>query len=230
MKVDLYNFFRYFDPANPNHVNAVKDLEKNIDNYLPKLLTDEASWVKTYRTKVQTSNNVLLKVPFYPQTDNYSDPDGTCNSSSCAMCLEFLKPGTLKGSKGDDDYLRKVLALGKSTDHSVQTRVLQSYGVKSEFRYNLTFEILEKELRAGRPVVMGILHRGPLSRPTGGHVIVAIGLTEKGDVVVHDPYGSLLTGYTTPATDGKQVVYPRSILQKRWTVDGPTTGWGRIFQ
>lgn len=230
MKVDLYNFFRYFDPANPNHVAAVKDLEKNIETYLPKLLTDEASWVKTYRTKVQTSNNVLLKVPFYPQTDNYSDPDSTCNSSSCAMCLEFLKPGTLKGSKGDDEYLRKVLALGKSTDHSVQTRVLQSYGVKSEFRYNLTFEILEKELRAGRPVVMGILHRGPLSRPAGGHVIVAIGLTEKGDVVAHDPYGSLLTGYTTSVTDGKQVVYPRSILQKRWTVDGPTTGWGRIFQ
>lgn len=229
MKIDLYNFFRYFDPANPNHVAAVKDLEKSIENYLPKLLTDDASWVKTFRTKVPVNNNVLLKVPFYPQTDNYSDPDGTCNSSSCAMCLEFLNPGTLKGPKGDDEYLRKVLALGRSTDHSVQTRVLQSYGVKSEFRYNLTFVDLEKELRAGKPVALGILHRGPLSRPTGGHVLVAIGLTEKGDIVVNDPYGSLNTGYTTPVNDGKGAIYSRSVLQKRWTVDGPSSGWGRIF-
>lgn len=229
MKVDLYNFFRYFDSTNPNHVAAVKDLESNIENYLPKLLTDEAAWVKTYRTKVSTPNNILLKVPYYPQTDNYRDPQRTCNSSCCAMCLEYFKPGTLKGAKGDDDYIRKVFAIGDTTDHNVQTRVLQNYGIKSAFKCNLTFEDLEKELRAGRPVVMGILHRGPLSKPTGGHMIVAIGLTDKGDIIVHDPYGNLLNGYTTSVFDGKGVTYPRSVLQKRWTVDGPNTGWGRVF-
>ena len=231
MKVDVYNFFRYFDPTNPNHVAAVKDLEGNIDNYLPKLLTDDASWVKTFRAKFEPkpNNSVLLKVPFFPQTDNYSDPDGTCNSSACAMCLEFLKPGTLKGPKGDDEYLRKVLALGKSTDHSVQTRVLQSYGVKSEFRYDLSFDDLERQLRLGWPVILGILHRGSLSKPNGGHIIVAIGLTEKGDIISNDPYGNLLNGYTSSVNDGKGVVYPRSIIQKRWLVDGPNSGWGRTF-
>ena len=229
MKIDLFNFFRYFDPKNPNHVAAVKDLESNIDNYLPKLLTDEATWVKTYRTKVQINNSVLLKVPFFPQTDNYVDAQRTCNSSACAMCLEYFKPGTLKGPKGDDEYLRKVFAIGDTTDHAVQTRVLNSYGVKSEFRYNLSFDDLERELRAARPVILGILHRGPLSRPTGGHMIVAIGLTEKGDIIVNDPFGDLMSGYVTPVSDGKGAIYPRSVLEKRWTVDGNRSGWGRIF-
>lgn len=229
MKIDLFNFFRYFDPKNPNHVAAVKDLESNIDNYLPKLLTDEATWVKTYRTKVQINNSVLLKVPFFPQTDNYVDAQRTCNSSACAMCLEYFKPGTLKGPKGDDEYLRKVFAIGDTTDHTVQTRVLNSYGVRSEFRYTLSFEDLEKELRAARPVILGILHRGPLSRPTGGHMIVAIGLTEKGDIIVNDPFGSLNNGYSGPVEEGKGAIYPRSVLEKRWTVDGNRSGWGRIF-
>lgn len=229
MKVDLFNFFKYFDSSNPNHVAAIKDLEKNIENYLPKLLIDDASWIKTYRTKVQTANNVLLKVPFYPQTDNAVDPMRTCNSSCCAMCLEYFKPGTLKGSKGDDDYIRKVFAIGDTTDHSVQTKVLAGYGVKSEFRYDLSFDDLEKELRAAKPVILGILHRGSLSNPTGGHMIVAIGLTEKGDIITNDPFGDLMRGYTTAVSDGKGAIYPRAVLQKRWLIDGPSSGWGRIF-
>jgi hypothetical protein len=80
------------------------------------------------------------------------------------MCLEFLKPGSLPpGPKGDDAYLRRVLAVGKSTDNSVQTRVLQGYGLNSVFRFNLDFSDLDAELAAGRPIVLGILHRGPTS-------------------------------------------------------------------
>ena len=234
MKIDLQNFFRYYDHTLLRHRAAVDDLVRVLEQKAPELLQDSANWVRLYKTPSAptTPSGILLNVPWYPQTDNYTLPDSTCNSSSCAMVLEFLKPGSLSsGSKGDDAYLKKVLAIGKSTDQSVQTRVLQGYGLNSVFRTNLDFSDLDRELATGRPLVLGILHRGPTHRPTrnSGHMIVCIGKTDKGDYIFHDPYGSLVRGYTGPVTEGKQVVYRRMELEKRWTADGVGTGWGRIF-
>ena len=230
MQIDLHNFFKFYDEKNPKHVAAVEQLEKDLLSKCPELMDDASNWIRIYRTTVEApKNNDILKVPFYPQTDNYRDPNRTCNSSSCAMCLEYFKPGTLKGSKGDDEYIRKVFAVGDTTDHSVQTRVLQSYGVRSEFRYNLSFADIDRELSAGRPVCIGILHRGSLSAPTGGHILVVIGKTSSGDYVVNDPYGSLNDSYTGPVTNGKGAIYKKSVLEKRWTADGPKSGWGRVF-
>ncbi len=227
MKVDIHNFFKFYDDKNPNHVRAVQILE---DTLPASFLQDDSEWVKTYRTKSQPSTSNVLSVPFFPQTDNFRDPNRTCNSSSCAMCLEYFKPGTLLGPKGDDAYIRKVFAIGDTTDHAVQTKVLSSYGVASRFSYNLSFADLDRELAAGRPVIIGILHRGTLSAPTGGHMVVVIGKTTSGDYVVNDPYGSLNDNYTGPVTNGKGVVYKKSVLERRWTPDGPTSGWGRIFE
>jgi GH24 family phage-related lysozyme (muramidase) len=232
--IDLHNFFKYYDEKNPNHVAAVEQLEKDLERakaHCPTLDLNEdtSAWVKIYRTKPEKPKSSVLDVPFYPQTDNYRDANRTCNSSACAMVLEYLKPGTLKGPKGDDEYVRKVFAVGDTTDHLVQTRVLASYGVKSSFSYSLGFDDLDRELAAGRPVVIGILHRGSLSAPTGGHMVVVIGKTPAGDYVVNDPYGSLNDGYTGAVSNGKGAVYARSVLQKRWLPDGPKSGWGRIF-
>ncbi len=231
MKIDLHKFFQYYDEKNPKHVAAVEQLE--LDLIDSPLSEDTSNWVRIFRTKIEKAKSSLfLDVPYYPQTDNFVLPDSTCNSSSCAMCLEFLKPGSLPtGPKGDDAYLKKVLALGNSTDHSVQTKVLQSYGLSSVFGYNLNFSDLDAELAAGRPIVLGILHRGPESSPTGsGHMICCIGKTDNGDYVCRDPYGSLLDGYSGPVSNGRQVVYSKKMLEKRWTVDGSGSGWGRIFK
>ena len=234
MKIDLQNFFRYYDHTLPRHRAAIDDLVRVLEEKAPELLQDNANWVRLYKnlSTPTTPSGILLNVPWYPQTDNYTLPDSTCNSSSCAMCLEFLKPGSLpSGPKGDDVYLRKVLAIGKSTDQSVQTRALQGYGLNSVFRTNFNFSDLDRELTARRPSVLGILHRGPTSNPTrnSGHMIVCIGKTDSGSYIFHDPYGSLVRGYTGPVTEGRQVVYSRMELEKRWTADGPGTGWGRIF-
>jgi len=228
MRVDLHNFFKHYDEKNPKHVAAVEQLEVDLSSKCEDLIEDSANWVKIFRTKVEPVVPGVLNVPYFPQTDNYRDANRTCNSSSCAMVLEYFKPGTLKGAKGDDAYVQKVFSLGDSTDHAVQTKVLESYGIKSHFSYNLSFTDLDRELAAGRPVVIGILHRGTLSSPTGGHMVVVIG--KKGeDYVVNDPYGSLNDGYTGSVTNGKGAVYKRSDLEKRWTPDGPKSGWGRIF-
>ena len=231
MKVDLHNFFLHYDPKNPKHIAAVEQLEKDLEQKQPDLIQDESNWIRIFREKAPVpAQKGVLQVPYYPQTDNYRDANRTCNSSSCAMCLEYLKPGTLKGAKGDDAYVQKVFAIGDSTDHTVQTRVLESYGVKSYFSYNLSFSDIDRSLSAGTPVVIGILHRGPLSAPTGGHMVVVIG--KKGqDYVVNDPYGSLNDGYTGSVTNGKGAVYKKSDLTYRWLENGKDkTGWGRIFK
>ena len=225
MKIDLHNFFKYYDENNPIHVLAVGEFEIALAN--SPLIEDTSQWVKTFRTKKQIDSS-YLNVPFYLQTDNYRDADRTCNSSACAMCLEYFKPGTLKGAKGDEAYVQKVFAIGDTTDHTVQTRVLMGYGINSAFKYNVTFADLDRELFEGRPVVIGILHRGPLSAPTGGHMVVVIGKTLSGDYVVNDPYGSLNDGYTGSVTNGKGAVYKRSDLVRRWCPKG-NDGWGRIF-
>jgi len=233
MTLDLHNFFQYYDPKNPKHVAAVEQLEVDLAAKQSDLMEDDSNWVRIFRSSnTPPKAEGVLNVPWFPQTDNYALPDSTCNSSACAMCLEFLKPGSLPaGPKGDDAYLKKVLALGKSTDHGVQTKVLQSYGLSSVFRYNLNFSDLDVELAARRPSVLGILHRGPESRPTGsGHMITCIGKTPNGDYVCRDPYGSIHSNYTGPVSEGRQVVYSKKMLEKRWTVDGPVSGWGRIFK
>lgn len=229
-QIDLVNFFIYFDKNNPNHIKAVKQLEKALEYDKSKQINDDSEWVVTYRTPVEKPKEPNKVPPYYPQTDNYTQPDRTCNSSSCAMALEFYKPGSLPpGSKGDDAYLKKVLAVGDSTDHSVQTQVLNSYGLKSSFAYNLSFADLDRELEKNKPVVIGILHRGTLSNPTGGHMILVYQKLENGNYRCHDPYGDLYDGYTTAVTNGKGVIYEASVLERRWTVDGSNTGWGRIF-
>jgi len=228
MLIDLHNFFRFYDEKNPKHVAAVEQLEKDLLAKAEELMDDDANWVRIFRSKVEAPKIPgILDVPFYPQTDNYRDANRTCNSSSCAMVLEYFKPGTLQGPKGDDAYIRKVFSIGDTTDHDVQTKVLASYGIKSQFRYNLSFADLDRELAAGRPVCIGILHRGPLSAPTGGHICVVIGKRGE-DYVINDPYGSLNDGYTGPVTNGKGVVYKRSDLVRRWCPKG-NDGWGRIF-
>ena len=228
MKIDLHNFFKYYDEKNPKHVAAVEELEKTLDNKAPEEMEDSANWVRIYRTQLEKPKSSTLDVPFYPQTDNYRDANRTCNSSACAMCLEYFKPGTLVGSKGDDAYIRKVFSIGDTTDHTVQTKALESYGIKSSFHYSLTFADLDRELADGRPVVIGILHRGTLSNPTGGHMLVVIGKTPSGDYVVNDPYGSLNDGYTGSVTNGRGAIYKKSDLARRWCPKG-NDGWGRLF-
>jgi hypothetical protein len=234
MIVDLNNFFKYYDDKNPKHSAAIDELEKELLKNNPELLQDSSNWIRIYRTSNnQQSAKELAKFPWYPQTDNYALPDSTCNSSSCAMCLEYLKPGSLpSGPNGDNAYLKKVLAIGKSTDNDIQTRVLLSYGVKSTFRYDLDFDDLDEQLSVGKPLVLGILHRGPTNNPTrnSGHMICCIGKTDKGDWIINDPYGSLKNGYSGPVVEGRRVIYSKLELEKRWTADGPRTGWGRIFE
>ena len=144
------------------------------------------------------------------------------------MCLEYLLPGAING---DDDLIVEMEKRAWDvTNHVAMTKILRLYGLESVFRYDLTAATLKSEIHAGRPVVLGILHKGDTNKPWGGHMIVAVGLDPASDAVIcHDPYGSLLDGYSGAADSGKFISYPWRELHARWLVEGPDSGWGRIF-
>ena len=47
-RIDLYNFFKFYDEKNPNHVKAVQWLEDNLPN---DYLEDNVDWAEIYRGK-----------------------------------------------------------------------------------------------------------------------------------------------------------------------------------
>lgn len=183
---------------------------------------------KIFPAERSTANDsIYLKVPFWTQVDNLHEAERTCNTSSCAMAAKFL------GAKinSDDEYYKIVRKYGDTTDHGAQTKALKEIGIRSEWCTDLSFTSLDYSLARAKPIVIGILHRGPLSEPRGGHMVVVIGRTKSLDYLVNDPYGSLNDGYTGAVENGRGAVYSRKVLEARWLVENPKTncGWGRLF-
>lgn len=184
--------------------------------------------------------NPLLSVPYYSQRDSKSGHAWRmCYSSSCAMLLQALKPGTLPGSNGDDEYLKTVFKYGDTTSADAQIRALRDYGIKAQFRTNLEWEDIDRQLEKGIPVPIGVLHHGPLGgKLYGGHWFIIIGKKSNNtgtvnddQYFVHDPYGSLdlINGGYPGSTNGQKLLYSRKNLTPRWQVNG-TRGWGIIAE
>lgn len=220
----FFDFAQYADSSNPKHRAAYDDLYAKINALDPSLLTDEANWVKIYRT--QPAAGPVLNVRYFSQRDNYRDASRTCFSSSCAMLTEFLKPGTLPGAQGDDRYIEEVFKRGDSTDASVQVQTLKHFGITASFKTNGSLGTLDSLLGQGIPVPIGILHHGPASSPSGGgHWIIVIG-KEGSNYIVNDPWGEIdnATG-TYLSEDGNHKKYSENLIKARWTVEGPGSGW-----
>jgi hypothetical protein len=174
----------------------------------------------------ENSDPLLTSVPYYSQRDSAQrdQRDRTCFSSSCAMLLEAVKPGTLQGANGDDQYLAVVQRFGDTTDASAQLQALAHFGVKACIDRRADFLLIEKQIQRGIPVPCGYLHRGPVDRPTGsGHWLIVYGHTRT-HVVVHDPWGEpdLLAG-TTLSPNGEGLRFSRQNFGRRWMVE-PTAG------
>jgi len=184
--------------------------------------------------------NPLVGVPRFNQRDStqLAQRDRTCFSSSCAMLLEAIKPGTLKGSNGDDHYLAVVQRFGDTTDASAQLRALAHFGVTARLMQNADFPLIEQQINRGIPVPCGYIHRGPVDRPTGsGHWLIVVGHTPT-QVVVNDPWGEpdLIHGTTLNAS-GMGLRFSRLNFGKRWMVEpigggayrsAPGRGWAVV--
>lgn len=181
---------------------------------------------------------VKLPVMYFDQRDNWGQEHRTCNTSACWMA-GFYMDTTLWKRTGEDKnsdhnfYLPRVEEFGDTTDHGAQTKALAKLGIQSEWRTTLTIENVKDELDEGRPVVMGVLHRGPVSAPSGGgHMICAAGYTATG-LIIHDPYGEmdLIHGGYPYGSSSSGVFrhYSYRNLRPRFEVEGAGTGWGRLF-
>ena len=172
---------------------------------------------------------VLLKVPYEHQNDNVS---GTgyreCFSSSCAMIARYH--GKVKS---DDEYNKVRAKYGDTTDAHAQVLALRALGLtNSRFVTNCAPGLLEAEIRAGRPVAVGWLHQGPYNAPSGGgHWSVIIGF-DPDYWILNDPNGEadLINGGYVNHTKGAGIKYSRKRWDRRWEVDGASTGWALLVK
>jgi GH24 family phage-related lysozyme (muramidase) len=174
-----------------------------------------------------------LQVPWYAQMDSADRAQAArmCFSSSNAMLLQYLKPGTLKGANGDDQYLKRVQQYGDTTDPTAQIRALSSFGIRAKFTKVAGFADLEQQINRGVPVPCGFLHRGPVSAPSGGgHWLIVVGY-DRDDLIVHDPFGeaALVSGATLGGV-ARFARYSRRNFGPRWMVEGVNTGWAVIAE
>jgi hypothetical protein len=173
--------------------------------------------------------NPLTPVPYFPQLDNGPEGWRQCQTSSIAMALSYLQ---VPGIRDDLDYLRVVNRYGDTTEQQTHRLALASLKVRAKFRQDMRSGELMAEIKAGLPVVIGLLHHGPVTAPTGGgHYILVYGFTDT-HWICHDPYGELdlvAGGWAQQGRGGRGVRYSFRNLNPRWLVEGEGSGWGWTF-
>lgn len=191
-----------------------------------QILSEDAPWAKKFSETPKVVISNPLNVVYYSQLDNYTDPYGTCYSSSCAMMLKFLKPQSIAN---DDAYIARVLSFGESENPNSQISALQTYGIDASFVRNMNKEKAIAYIKKGIPVPCGFLHHGTPDSPSGGgHWLTWIGYTAK-SLIVHDPYGEMnVPDGTYGSEDGSFMEYSYKNWLPRWEVEGPSRGWSII--
>lgn len=222
--INLRDAAKYY--SNQPHQNLAWD-------ELQITLTKEVleKFASRYRTPVASFKPGKPKFPldvayFYQRDSRTGHGERSCQSSAIAMVIEYFDPSLIRD---DDDYLRIVLKHGDTVSQTAQAKALGELGVKAQFKMNGNESSLLKLLDLGIPVPIGILHKGPISNPSGGgHWVTLIGYDEK-YFNVHDPFGclDLINGGYPEAgpSDGKNALYTRKNLMKRWLIANPNDGW-----
>ena len=226
-QVQLADFFHFYRGL-PHQAAGVQELQEAMP---ASLLASDATWIQTYRAagkqpeKAPPSNPI--RAPYFMQRDSATKHAmRMCFSSSNAMLLETLKPGTLAGPNGDDAYLGRVLRYGDTTDAMAQIKALASYGIEATFTKQADWKVVEQQIDKGIPVPLGFLHqRSALAPGGGGHWLCCIGYTDD-CLIVHDPFGEInlaAGGYLN--NWGARLRYSRKNFGPRWMVEGPGSGW-----
>jgi uncharacterized protein YvpB len=158
----------------------------------------------------------ILDVPQRAQRD-VENPDiggEVCSPTSVAMALEYhgKKLRTVDVAWACRDEATKIYG-NWSVNAAVAARILGGWSVVVKLR---GFDEIEREISEKRPVVLshrwerGDLSNAPISR-SNGHLILVIGFTEDGDIVVNDPAGK---------SDSVRRIYTRRELFYTWQKRG----------
>ena len=223
MVLTLLPFFAHFR-GTPHQLAAIKEFE---DSLPEELLREDAAWFEAWKASGIAQQT---HVPYFHQLDNKSGRGyRECFSSSLAMIAAFY--GKVKT---DDEYNRIRERFGDTTSITAQIQTLRSLGLHAEFRQDADGNLAEAELAAGRPLALGFLHHGDMSKGEPpmcdsygcGHWLVAVGF-DKDDWTVHDPRGlpDIERGGHSGRYGGRNAKISRQAFQMRWEVEGPGTGW-----
>ena len=223
MVLTLLPFFAHFR-GTPHQLAAIKELE---DSLPEELLREDVAWFEAWK---ESGIAQQTHVPYFHQLDNKSGKGyRECFSSSMAMIAAFY--GKVKT---DDEYNRIRERFGDTTSIEAQILALRSLGLHAEFRQDADGSLVEAELAAGRPIALGFLHHGDMSKGEPpmcdsyncGHWLVAVGFN-RDDWTVHDPRGliDIERGGHSGRYGGKNAHVSRQAFKQRWHVEGPGTGW-----
>jgi uncharacterized protein YvpB len=166
----------------------------------------------------------VLAVPCRSQFAERKDASRICSPTSLAMVLEFhgVTLTTRAVAAGVYDHAAKVFGnwpFNTAFAHKVS-------GLGTFVCRGSCLADLEREVTAGRPVIIshawrkGDLDGAPLPA-SSGHLIVVVGFTPKGDVIVNDPAGRI-PPLAKRGTQGESVrrIYRRRQLHTTWLERG----------
>ena len=223
--LSLLPFFQFFKKGDPHQLAAIAELERSIDQ---DLLDDEAEWFEMWKTS--GIHQEVYGVPYYNQLDS---PTGygyrECFDSAAAMVAAFHRV-----VHSQDAYRQVRRKYGDTTEVHSQVSALESLGLDAEFRKNTRVEDIEIEIDAGRPIMVGWLHKGDLTKGNPavcdgngcGHWSVIIGY-DKDDFIAMDPMGlpRMETGGHDTTKSGELIRMSRPAFYQRWSIEGEASGW-----
>ena len=220
MTLRLTDFFSRYR-AEPHQIAAINLLQEQMAS---ELLSRKAEWYEIWKAGGRVE---WLPTPYFHQLDL---PNGHRKCFTAAAAMVAADQSRLLNPQ---DYDKVRAKFGDTTEVEAHVRALKEYGLTAEFVDNATPDLLEAEIDAGRPVAVGWLHHGDVSkgeRPRGyGHWSVIVGYTDQ-FFIAHDPMGTpdLIHGGHKDRRGAKYAVYPKKHWLKRWEVEGPGTGWALL--
>lgn len=223
--LSLLPFFQFFKKDDPHQLAAIAELEKSIDQ---ELLDDEAEWFAMWKTS--GIHQEIYGVPHFSQLDS---PTGygyrECFDSAASMVAAFHRV-----VQNQDAYRLRRRKHGDTTEIHAQVATLQSFGLDAEFRKNVRVEDIEIEIDAGRPIMVGWLHKGDFSKGKPavcdsegcGHWSVIIGY-DKDEFIAMDPMGlpDMERGGHDTTKSGERIRMSRPAFYQRFLIEGEASGW-----
>ncbi|MEG4302188.1 C39 family peptidase [Microcoleus sp. D3_18a_C4] len=156
-----------------------------------------------------------LSVRHFSQLDNVYHPEGTCNLTSAAMCLDYHGVRSKNSAKQLEDELWEYVYDNGLSRHSAEdiAKVIRAHGCSDDFTWYGSIDKIKQSIVAGNPCII----HGMFTR--SGHIIVVRGYDARG-LIVNDPYGEYFnTGYDT-SVSGEGLNYSYRLIKETCAYDG----------
>lgn len=165
---------------------------------------------------------VVHRAEYLSQRDNLNHPFATCGPTSCCTVMQYLGAQPKSNAQLEDDFYDIITspsaqavfnrdfpwAVGKYNTwniHGMLRWTCEQFDFKDSFRRRTWTEI-ENWLQTVGPIVISGGFTGY------GHIVCLVGLTARGDAIIHDPYGDWEAGYHTKP-NGAFVIYNKERLR-----------------